>query len=288
MTVDPDRPRPFPLPSPPSPPSPAWTALSIDGTTDLVARADNILTVTGKEDDVETFKANAMGIAPEGLAFLPRGLAFLSAGPPLLSFQRLCPVPPSPIMVEARAMLAWGSTTDAYDVSVAAGRPRKKGRCSVIYEFATGGHAPLEWLAAAAERHPALQFGLKYALPHEPSACELEYQRGRRIFVTGVPYQAHVWHNKIGKEDLFTDLKSLLRLPDGRVPLKRKLKVLDVEAMLHGHGEYARALRLLSLTRGWGESATANASRYAKLFQTIVLPEFVGWLYSAQGRKRMA
>ena len=37
-----------------------------------------------------------------------------------------------------------------------------------------------------------------------------------------VPYQAWVWDNKIGKTDLFADLKSLLRLPDGRVPLKRK------------------------------------------------------------------
>ena len=37
-----------------------------------------------------------------------------------------------------------------------------------------------------------------------------------------VPYQGWVWDNKIGKAHLFADLKSLLRLPDGRVPLKRK------------------------------------------------------------------
>lgn len=150
--------------------------------------------------------------------------------------------------------------------------------------------APLPWLAAAAEAHPSLRLSFKWAQPSSRTAFEAVFQDARLIHQTQTSYSAWVWDHKIAKNELFGQLKGLLRFPDGRVPRKQKLKAVDVEWRLHQAGAYTQALVLLA-HHGWGAAAAEAVAERAesatspmKLFHRVVLPEFAAWLYSSEGR----
>lgn len=233
---------------------------------------ENRLLVTGKLEEVNAFRRTAESTPPALLAFLPRGLAFTVASEPAtaLTFQTLVPSRMDPLH-------DWGCTTDACAARLLRGPARAKGRTSIVYEFITGEEPPLRWLQAATERHPALSLGLKCAMPHKPAAYEHLFSDSRCLARMQVSYYGWLWDHKVQKKDLFQQLKSLLCFPDDRVPKKRRLKVKDVEVRLHAQGSYAHALELLS-HYGWGESSAAFKRR-VKAFHTVVLPEFVAWLY---------
>merc|ERR1711934_478399 len=143
-----------------------------------------------------------------------------------------------------------------------------------------GRQAPLRWLAAAAEQHPQLRLGLNYALPHQPAAFEVCYTRAKCVYKQQVIYHTWVWNHRVRKSELFSELKNLLRFPDGRMPKKRKMKVEDVEARLHAKHEYTTALTLLAHCMWDAGVAAEKATRYrlGKTFHTLALPEFVAWL----------
>ena len=250
----------------------------------LLERTENRLTVTGSTVDVEAFKSNACGVTPSSLSFLPRGLLFgKAAAPPPLTFQRLLPVT-QPVTDPEELLTLWGSTTDALSPRLFDGRPRRKGRSSAVFEFLTYGHAPLPWLAATAALQPTLRLGLMWAQPDTLAASEAVFQGGRLIHKSKMNYSSWVWDHKVAKEELFEEIKELLRFPDGRVPRKNKLKVADVEARLREAGAYTQAIVLLA-QRVWGEAEAARAAssdgalRGVKFFHRSVLPEFVAWLY---------
>jgi hypothetical protein len=254
----------------------------------LLARTENRLTVTGSTVDVEIFKSNASGVSPRSLSFQPRGLLFgEAAAPPPLTFQRLLPVT-QPVTDPDELLALWGSTTDALSPRLSDGRPRRKGRASAVFEFLTYGHAPLPWLAAAAASQPTLRFGLMWAQPDTMVASEVVFQDARLIHKSKMSHSSWLWDHKVAKEELFGQIKELLRFPDGRVPRKNKLKAADVEARLRQAGSYTQAIVLLA-QHGWGAAAAeAEAARAAssdgalrrvKFFHRSVLPEFVAWLY---------
>jgi len=148
----------------------------------------------------------------------------------------------------------------------------------VRYDFETGSAPPLLWLKAAAETFPTLRLGFKYALPATAEAYELEYLQGRLVYSTQVSVASYMWANRVHRPEFFAQLKELLRLPDGRVPKKKRLTPAQVEARLLAGGELARAVEMLDHTvRGW-----AGKSRLKKLFRGVVLPEFVAWLNSPE------
>jgi len=244
------------------------------------------LTVTGSTGCIDAFKRSVRCVSESGLAFLPRGIAFLGRETSVLSFQRLLPVED---VVEKAApselTQLWGSATDARAVLLKPGWPKAKGRSSLVYDFVTGGGPPLKWLQVAAEAHPSLRFGLKYALPCERAAFEVEYQHARRIHQTQVSYQAWLWNHKVSKNDIFADLKRLLNFPDGRVPKKRKLTIAELRNRLQANEVYTHALELVARdVRGLEDAARrVQSHRFAKLFQTTVLPEFHTWLQSTEG-----
>lgn len=251
-------------------------------------RCENLLTVTGRTGEVTAFKSNARAVPPGSFAYLPRGLAFLDGTSPL-SFHRMLPIEVSPgaegalAAAEAKEHL-WGCSTDATEVRVLPGWPRAKGRSSVKFEFVTDETPPLRWLEAIAAQEPGLRFGLKYALPHVPAAFEVEYQRGKRILKTQVSYAAWAWKHKAEQGAVFTQLKALLRLPDGRLPRKRRVTAANIEERLRAQGAYLPALQLLGdSVRGGSWAGLAHT--HAKLFHELVLPEFATWLRSPDGAR---
>jgi len=252
-------------------------------------RVENRLVVTGGAASLEAFKTDAL-VSPASLSFLPRGLAWFGE-PTTLTFERLLPIArPTLEAPEELAMARWGCATDAIDASVHEGAPRAKGRASVVLEFETGQQPPLAWLAAAAESQPTLRFGLKWAHPSSKAAYEAVYQEARLIHKTQVSYHGWVWEHKVAKAALFDELKALLRFPDGRVPRKRKLKAADVEARLRAAGAYTQAVMLLAYhANDWGGAREVRAEgvavpvRQERVFHSLVLPEFVAWLRSAEG-----
>jgi len=231
-----------------------------------------MLAVTGAEDGVDAFKRDHKSVEASA-SFLPRGLAFF--GPQPLSFQRLLPCDQD----ESYRQYLWGCASDAANVHLLPGRPRLAGRSSIQFLFSTD-NAPLAWLKSAAEQHPTLRLGLKYAIAEDAQAYEVEYIQGRRTHMSQVSYAVWAWENKVDSSTYFHELKQLLRFPDGRVPKKRKLKLGDIEARLVAEGTYERAVGLLSGSifsiSGWD----GPSRRSQKLFHGVVLPQFVAWLHS--------
>jgi hypothetical protein len=258
----------------------------------LLERTENRLTITGSTTKVEAFKQDVCsGVSPASLSFLPRGVLFDKEATSVLTFQKLLPVQQRAALVEPEHLAAvWGSTTDALEPRMLEGRLRRKGRSSVVFEFVTAGAPPLPWLAAAAEAQPSLRLSFKWAQPESRTAFEAVYQDARLIHRTQVSFTSWVWEHKVAKDELFAQLKGLLRFPDGRVPRKQKLKAVDVEWRLHQAGAYTQAVVLL-VYHGWGAAAAEavaenaqSASSPLKLFHRVVLPEFAAWLYSSEGR----
>jgi len=247
----------------------------------LSIRCENVLTITGAEASVQSFEQGQRA-ADQGLAFVPRGLAFTGSAS-RLSFQRLLPIE-MPLEVEHTLehphLDRWGCSTDAMEVELLPGRPRLPGRRSVIYAFVTGEHAPLAWLERAAVAHPQLRLGLKYAKPELAEAHQIEYNMARRTHATQVSYAAWVWERKVDSTSYFCELRRLLRFPDNRVPRKRKLTLDDVYARLQLQDTYEHAIGLLGdRVSGWDRPKR----RIEKLFNWVVLPQFIVWLRSADG-----
>ena len=262
------------------------------------SRIENRLVVTGQEAAVEAFKTECCSAAsPASLSFLPRGVAWDNStqqqDPAALTFQRMLPVAPSESLGPAAMMARWGSATDAQASQLLAGPPRAHGRTSIVYEFLTEGHAPLAWLEEAAAAQPALRLGLKWAEPDAKAAFEAVYQQGRLIVPKAqVSFNAWVFDYKVDKRDLFSEIKGLLAFPDGRVPKKRRPKTaLDVEKRLRKAGAYTQAVMLLAY-HGIGGAVGAEHAAWGledvprgsvRLFQKVVLPDFVAWLNSEEG-----
>mmetsp|Transcript_34970 Transcript_34970/g.112306 ORF Transcript_34970/g.112306 Transcript_34970/m.112306 type:complete len:290 (-) Transcript_34970:106-975(-) len=243
---------------------------------------DNLLTVTGPRADIAAFADANVATSP---SFLPQrtpfgGLAFLASAPGPLSFQPLLPISESGILEHDRCEEAWGCTTDARDVQMHPGQPRIKGRKSVRYEFCTGEGPPERWLQSAAAHHPRLRFDLHYLLLDVPSAFEVGYLRGQRLFRSQVSVDSWMWRHRVERDAFFAELKGLLGLPDGRLPRKRKLKPAEVEARLAARGAADDAILLLCqhLQRG-----ARSYGRATKLWYQTVLPEFAAWLYTPAG-----
>lgn len=247
----------------------------------LSTRCENVLTVTGAEASVQCFEQGQVA-ADQGLAFVPRGLAFTGSAS-RLSFQRLLPIE-TPLEMEHSHehphLNRWGCSTDALEVEVLPGRPRLAGRREVTYHFVTGDGAPLAWLGHAAVANPSLRLGLKYALPQRAEAHEIEYNMAKRTHATQVSYAAWVWERKVDATSYFCELRSLLRFPDNRVPRKKKLTLDDVYTRLCVQDTYEVAIGLLGdRVSGWDRPKR----RIEKLFNWVVLPQFIVWLRSAEG-----
>ena len=181
---------------------------------------DNLLTVTGPRADIAAFADANVATSP---SFLPQrtpfgGLAFLASAPGPLSFQPLLPTSESGILEHDRCEEAWGCTTDARHVQMLPGQPRIKGRKSVRYEFWTGEGPPERWLQSAAAHHPRLRFDLHYLLPDVPSAFEVGYLRGQRLFRSQVSVDSWMWRHRVERDAFFAELKGLLGLPVARTP----------------------------------------------------------------------
>ena len=137
----------------------------------------------------------------------------------------------------------------------------------------------MEGRCGAPRRSPSTRLARKSL-----AASEAVFQGGRLIHKSKMNYSSWVWDHKVAKEELFEEIKELLRFPDGRVPRKNKLRGADVEARLREAGAYTQAVVLLA-QRVWGEAEAARAAssdgalRGVKFFHRSVLPEFVAWLY---------
>jgi len=247
------------------------------------SHCENILTITGSTSAVDSFKTAVQPVQPRvsNAATRPTHAQLWSrscSAQELLSFQSLRPSAEGgwPWGVLVARQDSWGCTTDAMQVELLEGRPRLKGRSSIRYSFETGDSPPLRWLDAAAQEHPSLRLGFKYAVPATAEAYEMEYLQGRLVCRAQVSFATWMWGNRVHRPAFFQELKALLHLPDGRLSRKRKLTAEDVEARLLAGGELPRAVELLSASvRGW-----AGKSRLKKLWRAQVLPEFVAWLHA--------
>lgn len=247
-------------------------------------RVENCLTVTGSSPSVELFKAACEPVQRELSNAVTRPVhaqlwSRSSAAKEPLSFQRILPTATWAAWPwDHEQQRCWGSATDAQNVALLQGRPRLKGRSSVRYEFETGDSPPLQWLDAAARQYPSLRLGFKYAIPAAAEAYEMEFLQGRLVAKAQVSYASWMWRARVRRPEFFVELKELLRLPDGRLPKKRRLTAADVEARLLAGGELQRAVELLHTS----VNGLAGKSRLKKLWRGEVLPEFVAWLHAAE------